>query len=256
MSSVPHSGKSSFVVDRRMFLNRSAATLAASGAAASLLARGQSAAAAQATAPRDDVSGYTLPKLPYAYDALEPHIDARTMEIHHLRHHQAYLDKLIAALEGHPDLAKMTPEDLIRKLDAIPEEIRTAVQNQGGGHVNHSFFWKIMGPRKGGQPKGALAEAINAKFGSFAAFKEAFSNAAASRFGSGWAWLVKSPSGLEVISTANQDSPLSLGKQPIIGVDVWEHAYYLKYQNKRPDYVVAWWNVVNWDQAAENFAAA
>jgi Fe-Mn family superoxide dismutase len=255
MQSVPQPHDSTSAVDRRTFLNRSAATLAVSGAATTLLAPARQAAAAQAAAPAAGAKAYTLPKLPYAYDALEPHIDARTMEIHHLKHHQAYLDKLNAALEGHPDLAKMSPEDLVRKLDAIPEEIRTAVQNQGGGYVNHTFFWKIMGPEKGGQPQGKLADAINSKFGSFAAFKEAFGNAAGSRFGSGWAWLVKSGDGLEVISTANQDSPLSLGKQPIIGVDVWEHAYYLKYQNKRPDYVAAWWNVVNWDQAAENFAA-
>jgi Fe-Mn family superoxide dismutase len=239
-------------VDRRNFLTGSAA-LAASGAAVTLLAPGRADAQAPATAA--GAKGYTLPKLPYAYDALEPHIDKQTMMIHHDKHHQAYIDKLNAALEAHPDLAKMAPEDLIRKLDAIPEDIRAAVQNQGGGHVNHTFFWKIMGPNKGGQPKGKLADAINAKFGGFAAFKEAFANAAASRFGSGWAWLVRGPSGVEIISTANQDSPLSLGKQPIIGVDVWEHAYYLKYQNKRPDYVAAWWNVVNWDQAAENFAA-
>jgi len=256
MQLLPRRDETSLTGNRRDFLARSATALTASGAAASLLAPRQSNAGQNITLTVDTSSLYKLPKLPYAYDALEPHIDAKTMEIHHTKHHQGYIDKLKAALEGHPDLMKMPPEALLMKLDAIPEEIRTAVQNQGGGHVNHSFFWKIMGPRKGGQPKGELAEAINAKFGSFAAFKEAFSNAAASRFGSGWAWLVKSPSGLEVISTANQDSPLSLGKQPIIGVDVWEHAYYLKYQNKRPDYVVAWWNVVNWDQAAENFAAA
>ncbi|RIK76287.1 MAG: superoxide dismutase [Planctomycetota bacterium] len=201
-------------------------------------------------------SGYALPKLPYAYDALEPHIDARTMEIHHLKHHQAYLDKLTAALEAHPDLKKMAPEELIARLDAIPEDIRTTVQNNGGGHVNHTFFWKIMSPAKGQQPTGKLAEAIKAKFGNVAAFKEAFANAAATRFGSGWAWLVNSGDGLEVISTANQDSPLSLGKKPVIGLDVWEHAYYLKYQNKRADYVSAWWNVVNWDQAEENYSAA
>jgi len=244
-------------VDRRKFLTRSAATLAASGAAASLLAPKRSATAQETFTLRADVKAlYTLPKLPYAYDALEPHIDARTMEIHHTKHHQAYIDKLKAALEGHPDLLGMPAAQLLLQLEAIPEDIRTAVQNNGGGHVNHSFFWKIMGPGKGGQPKGQLAEAINAKFGSFAAFQEALANAAASRFGSGWAWLVNSRAGLEVISTANQDSPLSQGKTPIIGVDVWEHAYYLKYQNKRPDYVTAWWNVVNWDQAAENYAAA
>jgi len=240
-------------VDRRSFLNQSAAALAASGAAASLLA--PAAAFAQSTAATGAGKGYTLAKLPYAYDALEPHIDAKTMEIHHTKHHQGYVDKLNAALANHPDLAKLPAEELIKKLDAVPEDIRTAVQNNGGGHVNHTFFWKIMGPGKGGQPTGQLADAINSKFGSLAAFKEALANAAASRFGSGWAWLVKSDDSLEIMSTANQDSPLTLGKTPIIGVDVWEHAYYLKYQNKRPDYVMAWWNVVNWEQAAKNFAA-
>jgi superoxide dismutase, Fe-Mn family len=242
-------------VDRRTFLGASAATLAASGAAAGLLAPTQ--AAAQTAAPAGAAKGYTLPKLGYAFDALEPHIDTKTMEIHYTKHHQAYLDKLNAALANHPDLAKLPAEDLIKKLDAIPEDIRTAVQNNGGGHVNHSFFWTIMGPGKGGEPKGELAEAINAKFGSFAAFKEALANAGASRFGSGWAWLVKGKDGaLEIVSTANQDSPLTLDKTPIVGVDVWEHAYYLKHQNKRPDYIAAWWNVVDWDQAAKNFAAA
>jgi superoxide dismutase, Fe-Mn family len=245
----------SSTVDRRAFLSASAATLAASGAAASLLAPTQ--AAAQTAAPAGAAKGYTLPKLRYAFDALEPHIDAKTMEIHYTKHHQAYVDKLNVALAGHPELSKLPAEELIKKLDAIPEEIRTAVQNNGGGHVNHTFFWTIMGPGKGGEPKGELAEAINAKFGSFAAFKEALANAGASRFGSGWAWLVKDKDGaLEIISTANQDSPLTLGKTPIIGVDVWEHAYYLKHQNKRPDYIAAWWNVVDWDQAAKNFAAA
>jgi Fe-Mn family superoxide dismutase len=177
------------------------------------------------------------------------------MEIHHTKHHQAYIDKLNAAVAGHPDLAKKPVDELIRNLNVIPEDIRAAVQNQGGGHANHSFFWTIMAPDKGGEPTGKLADAINKKFGSFEALKKSLADAAAARFGSGWAWLVNSRSGLEVTSTANQDSPLSMNKQPIIGVDVWEHAYYLKYQNKRPDYVAAWWNVVNWDQAAENFAA-
>ena len=253
MPSEPRRSDSSSDVDRRDFLSRSVATVAASGAAASLLAPAH--AAAQATAAPS--GPYKLPKLGYAFDALEPHIDAKTMEIHYTKHHQAYIDKLNAALANHPDLAKLPAEELVMKLDAIPEEIRTAVQNQGGGHVNHTFFWKIMGPGKGGEPKGELAEAINAKFGSFAAFKEALANAGVSRFGSGWAWLVKDKDGaLEIISTANQDSPLTLGKTPIIGVDVWEHAYYLKYQNKRPDYLAAWWNVVDWDQAAKNYAAA
>jgi superoxide dismutase, Fe-Mn family len=256
MHSLPERHESSSSVDRRKFLSASATTLAVSGAAASLLAPSQAAAQTAASAGTAGKPGYTLPKLPYAYDALEPHIDARTMEIHHDKHHQAYIDKLNAALAMHPELYTKAPEDLLRNLNAIPEDIRSAVQNQGGGHVNHTFFWKIMGPKMGGEPSGKLADAIKKKFGSFAAFKEAFANAAATRFGSGWAWLVNSRSGLEVVSTANQDSPLSMNKQPIIGVDVWEHAYYLKYQNKRPDYVAAWWNVVNWEQAAENFETA
>jgi len=241
-------------VDRRSFLGASAGALAASGAAALLapaVAQAQTAAA-----PATPTGPYKLPPLGYAFDALEPNIDAETMEIHYTKHHQAYIDKLNAAVAKYPDLAKLPAEDLVKKLDAIPEEIRTAVQNNGGGHVNHTFFWKIIGPGKGGEPKGKLAEDINKKFGSFAAFKEALNNAAATRFGSGWAWLVKGPEGLEVISTANQDSPLTLGKTPIVGVDVWEHAYYLKYRNKRPDYVTAWWNIVDWDQASKNYDAA
>jgi Fe-Mn family superoxide dismutase len=240
-------------VDRRGFFSYSAAGLAASSAAAALLSAGR-VAAQPAAATAAGKSGYTLPKLPYAYDALEPYIDARTMEIHHDKHHQAYLDKLNAALEKHPDLAKKPAEDLLRNLNAIPEEIRTAVQNQGGGYVNHTFFWKIMGPKRGGKPKGELAQAIDKTFGNFESFQKKFADAAAKQFGSGWAWLVNGKNGLEVVSTANQDSPLSKGQTPIIGLDVWEHAYYLKYQNKRPDYVTAWWNVVNWDQAAENYA--
>jgi Fe-Mn family superoxide dismutase len=239
-------------INRRGFLGQSAVTLAAAGAAANLLAPAGQALAQGAPAPPPD---YTLPKLPYAYDALEPHIDAETMTIHHTKHHQAYIDKLLAALTAHPDLLKKSPTDLIRDLNAVPEDIRTAVQNQGGGHVNHTFFWKIMGPGKGGEPTGALADAINQKFGDFGKMKEQLNAAAAARFGSGWAWLVKGPAGLEIISTANQDSPLSIGKTPIIGLDVWEHAYYLKYRNLRPDYVTNWWNLVNWDQAAENFGA-
>ncbi|MCC6491463.1 MAG: superoxide dismutase [Pirellulales bacterium] len=239
-------------VNRRAFLAKSASIIAVGSAGAALLGGTRKAVAQQASAGG---SGYALPKLPYAFDALEPSIDARTMEIHYTKHHQGYVDKLNAALEGHPDLKKMAPEQLIAKLDAVPEDIRTAVRNNGGGHVNHTFFWKIMSPAKGQQPGGQLAEAIKQKFGSVAAFKEAFANAAGARFGSGWAWLVKSPDGLEVVSTANQDSPLSLGKSPIIGVDVWEHAYYLKYQNKRADYVSAWWDVVNWEQAEANFTA-
>jgi Fe-Mn family superoxide dismutase len=237
-------------VDRRSFLGQSAATLAAAGAAASLLAPIGAAHAQAAPAPS---AAYTLPKLPYAYDALEPYIDAETMMIHHDKHKKAYLDKLLAALADHKDLMKKSPTELVSNLADVPEAIRTAVQNQGGGVVNHTFFWNIMGPGKGGKPTGELAKAIDAKFGSFDKFKEQFAAAAAARFGSGWAWLVKSDSGLEIVSTANQDSPLSMGKTPIIGLDVWEHAYYLKYRNMRPDYVTQWWNVVNWDQAAEHF---
>jgi Fe-Mn family superoxide dismutase len=253
MSHERDQASSDYAVDRRRFLGQSAATVAA-GAAASLLAPGRQATAQRASAA-DVKASYELPKLPYDYAALEPHIDAKTMEIHHTKHHQAYVDKLKAAVEKHPDLYAKFPAELLFDLNAIPENIRKDVQNQGGGHVNHTFFWQIMGPDKGGEPTGALADAINQKFGDFAKFKEQFAAAAAGRFGSGWAWLVRGADGLEIVSTANQDSPLSLGKAPIIGVDVWEHAYYLKYQNRRPDYVTAWWNVVNWDQAAKNFGA-
>ncbi len=177
---------------------------------------------------------YELPKLPYPYDALEPHIDAKTMEIHHTKHHQAYIDNV--------------------NLKSVPEEIRTVVRNNGGGHANHSFFWKIMGPNAGGEPKGKLADDIKSTFGSFNDFKEKFAAAGVGRFGSGWEWLIKNKNGkLEIISTPNQDSPLMDGNTPILGVDVWEHAYYLKYQNRRPDYLKAWWNVVNWDAVAKNY---
>ncbi len=198
---------------------------------------------------------HELPALPYAHDALEPYIDTRTMEIHHGKHHQAYINNLNNALEGHPDLAAKSVEDLIADLSAVPEAIRTAVRNNGGGHANHTLFWTVMGPNKGGEPTGALADAIASKFGSFDAFKEAFGKAAATRFGSGWAWLAVGADGVEVLSTANQDSPLMEGKTPILGLDVWEHAYYLNYQNRRPDYVAAWWNVVDWDAVAARFAA-
>lgn len=190
---------------------------------------------------------HTLPALPYAYDALEPHIDARTMEIHHTKHHQTYIDKLNAALSKYPELADKPVEDLLKDLNSVPEDIRTAVRNHGGGHYNHSMFWKIMAPNAGGQPSGKIAEMITAKFGSFDKFKEEFNAAAANRFGSGWAWLsVDKTGGLVVTSSANQDCPLSDGLKPILCLDVWEHAYYLNYQNRRPDYVGAWWNVVNW----------
>ncbi len=196
---------------------------------------------------------YELPPLPYAHNALEPFIDEQTMQIHHGKHHQTYVNNLNAALEKHPELQGKPVEQLIADLNAIPEDIRTAVRNNGGGHANHAFFWTLMAPNAGGPATGAVAEAIDAKFGSFDAFKDAFAKAAAGRFGSGWAWLVKSGAGVEVTSTANQDSPLMEGKTPLLGLDVWEHAYYLKYQNKRPDYVSAWWNVVNWDAVNNAF---
>jgi Fe-Mn family superoxide dismutase len=200
--------------------------------------------------------GYELPKLPYDYKALEPHIDARTMEIHHTKHHQAYINNVNKALEGHADLAGKAIDDLMRGLSKVPDAIQTAVRNNGGGHANHSLFWEIMGPGKGGEPKGALGDAIKSTFESFASFQEQFAKAAATRFGSGWAWLSVGGGKLTVESTANQDTPLSSGRTPILGLDVWEHAYYLHYQNRRPDYVAAWWNVVNWDAVAERFAKA
>jgi Fe-Mn family superoxide dismutase len=197
---------------------------------------------------------HVLPELGYAYDALEPYIDAKTMEIHHTKHHQAYIDKLNAALDGHADLQDKTVLELVANMDAVPENIRTAVRNHGGGHANHSLFWRVLGPNQGGQPAGKLAAAVDRDFGSFDAFKEKFEAAAANRFGSGWAWLVKDADGkLSVDSTANQDSPLMSGKTPLLGLDVWEHAYYLKYQNRRPEYIKAFWNVVNWAQVARNF---
>jgi Fe-Mn family superoxide dismutase len=206
---------------------------------------------------------YELPPLTYPNNALEPHVDARTMEIHHDKHHQAYITNANNALKDHPELLAKPVNELIADLTVVPEAIRTAVRNNAGGHANHTFFWTIMGPNAGGEPKGQLAEAIKAKFGSFDAFKEAFEKAGATRFGSGWAWLVVNKAGeLEVVSTANQDSPL-MGKAvagvegtPVIGCDVWEHAYYLNYQNRRPDYLKAWWNTVNWDQAEKNYLAA
>ena len=206
---------------------------------------------------------YELPPLPYANNALEPNIDARTMEIHHDKHHQAYITNANNALKDNAALAAKPVNELIADLSVVPEAIRTAVRNNAGGHANHTFFWTIMGPNAGGEPKGKLGEAIKAKFGSFDAFKEAFEKAGTTRFGSGWAWLVVNKAGeLEVVSTANQDSPL-MGKAvagvegtPVIGCDVWEHAYYLNYQNRRPDYLKAWWNTVNWDQAEKNYLAA
>ena len=198
---------------------------------------------------------YELPPLPYPFNALEPHIDAKTMEIHHDKHHQAYITNANNALKDHPDLAAKPVDELIANLSQVPESIRTVVRNNAGGHSNHSFFWKIMAPNAGGAPKGKLAEAITATFGSVDAFKEKFQAAGASRFGSGWAWLVVNKEGkLEITSTPNQDSPIMEGLKPVIGIDVWEHSYYLLYQNKRPDYLKAWWNVVSWDQAEKNFS--
>ncbi|MFO7245296.1 MAG: superoxide dismutase [Thermaerobacter sp.] len=200
---------------------------------------------------------HELAPLPYDYNALEPHIDEQTMRIHHDKHHAAYVNNLNAALEGHPDLAALSIEELLRGIDRVPEAIRTAVRNNGGGHANHTLFWEIMKPGGSKEPTGELAAAINQTFGSFEKFKEEFSKAAIGRFGSGWAWLVvDAQGGLKVYSTANQDSPLMQGDTPILGLDVWEHAYYLKYQNRRPDYVQAWWNVVNWDEVARRYAAA
>lgn len=199
---------------------------------------------------------YELPSLSYPFNALEPHIDAKTMEIHHDKHHQAYITNANKALEGHPDLAAKPVDELLADLNKVPEAIRTVLRNNAGGHSNHTFFWKIIGPNAGGTPKGKLAEAINSTFGGFDKFKEDLEKAGLGRFGSGWAWLVINKEGkLQITSTANQDTPISEGLKPVIGVDVWEHAYYLKYQNRRPEYLKAWWNVVNWDQAEKNFEA-
>jgi Fe-Mn family superoxide dismutase len=199
---------------------------------------------------------FTLPPLPYAFDALEPHIDAKTMEIHHDKHHNAYVTNLNKALEGNAELQKLTVEELLAQLSKVPENIRGAVRNNGGGHMNHSMFWKIMKKGGGGEPSGELASAITSGFGSFADFKTKVNQAGATRFGSGWAWLLLRDGKLTVESTANQDNPIMDGGKGILGVDVWEHAYYLKYQNKRPDYLEAWWNTVNWVQVAENYAHA
>ncbi|GAB2573283.1 superoxide dismutase SodA [Gracilibacillus alcaliphilus] len=202
------------------------------------------------------MANFTLPELPYAYDALEPHIDKETMNIHHTKHHNTYVTKLNDALEGHDDLASKSIEDILANLDAVPESIRTAVRNNGGGHANHSLFWTLLSPNGGGAPSGELAEAIDSIFGSLDSFKEQFAAAAVGRFGSGWAWLVVNNGSLEIVSTPNQDTPISDGKSPILGLDVWEHAYYLKYQNKRPDYIAAFWNVVDWDKVASLYNEA
>lgn len=199
---------------------------------------------------------YTLPDLPYAYDALEPYIDEETMHLHHDKHHNTYVTNLNAAIEKYPELGEKTVEELLSDMDAVPTDIKTAVRNNGGGHANHSFFWEIMAPNAGGEPTGAIKEAINEAFGDFSSFKEEFKKVAAGRFGSGWAWLVMENGKLAITSTANQDSPLMEGKTPILGLDVWEHAYYLKYKNVRPDYIAAFWNVINWDEVNKRFEAA
>ncbi len=197
---------------------------------------------------------YEVPPLPYDYDALEPHIDEKTMRLHHDKHHQTYVDKANAALEG-TEWADRPVEEVLKNLDSLPADKRTAVRNNGGGHANHTLFWEIMGPNAGGQPDGALAAAIDESFGGFEAFKEKFSAAAVNHFGSGWAWLVRDGSSLDVVSTPNQDSPLMDGKTPLLGLDVWEHSYYLNYQNRRPDYVQAWWNTLNWPAVAGRFGS-
>ncbi len=236
---------------RREFI-RDLAAIGGLAAASGLVAKNARAAEAAGAS-----SGFVLPKLPYSYDALEPHIDARTMEIHHSKHHQAYVTNLNKALEGHPNLASRTVEDILAHIQDVPEAIRQAVINNGGGHANHVLFWEIMGPKKGGEPHGPLADAIRSTFGGFAKFKDEFSQAAIKQFGSGWAWLVVDDKGaLRIQPSANQDSPLSKGLAPVLALDVWEHAYYLKYQNRRPDYIAAWWNVVNWDRVADLYETA
>ena len=212
-----------------------------------------SATSAQGAAPQ---MSFTLPPLPYSFDALEPYIDAKTMEIHHDKHHNAYVTNLNKALESSADLQKLSIEELVAQLGKVPENIRTAVRNNGGGHLNHSMFWKLMKKGGGGEPSGDLAGAIKGAFGSFADFKTKFVQAATTRFGSGWAWLLVKDGKLVVESTANQDNPIMDGGKGVLGLDVWEHAYYLKYQNRRPEYLEAWWNTVNWQQVAENFANA
>jgi Fe-Mn family superoxide dismutase len=219
--------------------------------AVATLAAAASPALLNHTLAAENSSPFTLPPLPYAYDALEPHIDARTMEIHHDKHHAGYVANLNKAVATDPECAKKSVEELLKNLEAVPEKIRTAVRNNGGGHYNHSLFWQMMKKNGGGEPKGDLAKAIDSSFGNFSSFQTKLADAAAKRFGSGWAWLVWQDGKLAIQSTPNQDSPLSKGAQPLLGIDVWEHAYYLKYQNKRADYVKAWWNVVNWDFVAE-----
>jgi superoxide dismutase, Fe-Mn family len=231
-------------VGRREFL--------ASAGALVLFSNVQSGFAQSPSAIKGVPMAHELAPLPYDYAALEPHIDAQTMQIHHGKHHQTYVTNLNTALDKHADLHKKSLDDLLKNLSAVPEDIRTAVRNNGGGHWNHAFFWALMGPKAGGAPTGAVADGITSAFGSFEKFKETFQQAGVARFGSGWAWLVDNGGTLAVMSTPNQDNPLMDGKKAILGVDVWEHAYYLKYQNRRADYLGAWWNVVNWDQVNKN----
>lgn len=234
---------------RRQFLAGTAGVVVAAGASTGLTGTWLHAAEVVNIA-----DAYALPKLPYAYNALEPFIDAKTMEIHHTKHHQAYITNANKVLAEHAELSKLSPEELVQSLSDVPEAVRGTLRNNAGGHVNHTLFWEIMAPGKGGKPQGALMEAIQSTFGSFENFQTAFNQAATTRFGSGWAWLVKSEKGLEVTSTPNQDSPLMDGQTPLLGLDVWEHAYYLHYQNRRADYITAWWNVVNWDAVTKRFA--
>jgi superoxide dismutase, Fe-Mn family len=198
---------------------------------------------------------FTLPPLPYDFSALEPHIDAKTMEIHHGKHHQTYVNNLNAAIEKAPELASKSIDDLMRNVNTLPEAVRTPIRNNGGGHWNHSMFWQIMAPKAGGEPGGALGAAIKSAFGDFAKFREQFSAAGVGRFGAGWAWLINTGGKLSIVSTPNQDNPLMEGQKAVMGLDVWEHAYYLKYQNRRPDYINAWWNVVNWKEVEKRFSA-
>ncbi|MGI8504163.1 MAG: superoxide dismutase [Hassallia sp.] len=248
-------------IDRRHFLFLLGASVGAfaldSHASAEKAPISQTTPAGNTPGTNQTQNVYSVPPLPYAYDALEPHIDQATMQFHHDKHHAAYVKNLNAALDKHPELKRKTVEEMLRNLNSVPADIRKMVRNNGGGHVNHSMFWLIMKPQGGGEPTGAIAKAINQSFGSFAAFKKQFNEAGVSRFGSGWVWLTRNNNGkLEITTTANQDSPLSEGKYPIMGNDVWEHAYYLKYQNRRPDYLDAWWNVLNWDEINKRFAAA
>ena len=245
--------ESPFMMTRRQALKTTALSTAAIAALPGALAQ-QNDFPAERALLRTQAFPYALPPLPYGFDALEPHIDAKTMEIHHDRHHKAYVDNLNKAVAEFPDAGKKSVEDLVKDLNSVPEKIRTAVRNNGGGHYNHSLFWQMMSKSGGGEPKGELAKAIDASFGSFSAFKENFGKAGLGQFGSGWAWLVVSQGKLAIEPSANQDNPLSSGKQPLLGVDVWEHAYYLKYQNKRADYITAWWNVVNWNFVADRYA--